>query len=48
MKTEHSGAKRGQGAHWGRKLEAKKKSKRRRRNNGQREIREQIPGSIPR
>lgn len=39
MKTEHSGAKHGQGAYWGPKWEAKKKSSRIRRENWKREIR---------
>ena len=30
-KTEHSGAKKGKGAYWGRKVDAKKESDRRRR-----------------
>ena len=30
-KTEHSGAKKGEGAYWGRKVRAKKESNRRRR-----------------
>jgi hypothetical protein len=32
-KTDHNGPKRGKGAYWGRKREAKKESNRRRRNN---------------
>jgi hypothetical protein len=38
-KTEHSGAKRGNGAYWGYKWEAKKESNRIRRENWKREIR---------
>ena len=47
-KTEHSGPKRGNGAYWGYKWEAKKESNRVRRENAKREIRadsiEVIPG----
>lgn len=32
-KTEHAGAKKGQGAYWGRRVAAKKESNRRRREN---------------
>jgi hypothetical protein len=39
-KTEHSGPKRGRGAYWGPKREAKRKSSRKRRENWRREIRE--------
>ena len=39
-KTEHSGPKRGQGAYWGYKWEAKKESNRIRRENWKREIRD--------
>jgi hypothetical protein len=38
-KTEHCGPKRGNGAYWGRKWEAKKESNRIRRENAKREIR---------
>ncbi len=38
-KTEHCGPKRGAGAYWGYKWEAKKESKRIRRENWRREIR---------
>jgi hypothetical protein len=38
-KTEHSGPKRGNGAYWGYKWEAKKESNRIRRENWKREIR---------
>ena len=38
-KTEHSGPKRGNGAYWGYKCEAKKESNRIRRENWKREIR---------
>jgi hypothetical protein len=40
-KTEHSGPKRGSGAYWGYKCEAKKESNRIRRENWKREIRDQ-------
>jgi hypothetical protein len=39
-KTEHCGPKRGEGAYWGYKWEAKKESNRIRRENAKREIRE--------
>lgn len=39
MKTEHSGPKRGQGAYYGPKRVAKKKSNRIRRENGKRDVR---------
>jgi hypothetical protein len=39
-KTEHSGPKRGNGAYWGYKWEAKKESNRIRRENAKREIRD--------
>ena len=39
-KTEHSGSKRGNGAYWGYKWEAKKESSRIRRENWKREIRD--------
>jgi len=41
-KTEHSGPKRGHGAYWGYKWEAKKESNRIRRVNWKREIRHEI------
>ncbi len=41
-KTEHSGPKRGSGAYWGYKWEAKKESNRIRRENAKREIRSAI------
>jgi hypothetical protein len=40
-KTEHSGPKRGEGAYWGYKWEAKKESNRIRRENWKREIRQE-------
>jgi hypothetical protein len=40
-KTEHSGPKRGNGAYWGYKWEAKKESNRIRRENWKREIRDE-------
>lgn len=36
MKTEHNGPKRGRGAYWGRKAEAKRVSRKLRRRNGKR------------
>ena len=42
-KTEHSGAKHGNGAYWGPKKDAKKESNKIRRRNGKREVR--VPGS---
>ena len=46
-KTEHCGPKRGAGAYWGYKWEAKKESKRIRRENWRREIRIELadPGA---
>ena len=41
-KTEHAGAKHGNGAYWSRKWEAKKESSRTRRRNWQREIRQEF------
>ena len=41
-KTEHNGAKHGQGAFWGTKLEAKSGSKKIRRQNFKKEIQEQL------
>ena len=46
-KTEHSGAKRGNGAYWGYKWEAKKESNRIRRENWKREIRGETIEVIP-
>jgi hypothetical protein len=43
-KTEHSGPKRGNGAYWGYKWEAKKESNRIRRENAKREIRDDTIG----
>jgi len=43
-KTEHCGPKRGAGAYWGYKWEAKKESKRIRRENWRREIRIELAG----
>jgi len=43
-KTEHSGAKHGNGAYWGYKWEAKKESNRIRRENWKREIRRERAG----
>ena len=44
-KTEHCGPKRGNGAYWGYKWEAKKESNRIRRENWKREIRAALAGS---
>ena len=41
-KTEHSGAKRGRGAYWGPKRDAKKESNKIRRRSAKRETREQL------
>ena len=41
IRTEHSGAKRGKGAYWGRKVEAKAESNRKRRQNDKLASREQ-------
>ncbi|HON00574.1 MAG TPA: hypothetical protein P5038_18610 [Candidatus Paceibacterota bacterium] len=41
-KTEHAGAKHGNGAYWGYKWEAKKESSRTRRKNWRREIRQEL------
>ena len=43
-KTEHCGAKHGNGAYWGYKWEAEKESNRVRRENWRREIRDAIHG----
>ena len=40
IKTEHSGAKRGKGAFYGRKADAKRLSNKARRANGRREVQE--------
>ncbi len=42
IKTEHAGPKKGRGAFWGPKAEAKRKSSRLRRKNWQREIRQEL------
>lgn len=41
IKTEHNGAKHGNGAYWGRKKDAKKLSNKARRANAKAEIKEQ-------
>ncbi|MGA2268862.1 MAG: hypothetical protein ABSH44_10375 [Bryobacteraceae bacterium] len=46
-KTEHSGTKRGNGAYWGYKSEAKKESNRIRRENWKREIRDDTIEVMP-
>ena len=46
-KTEHSGPKRGNGAYWGYKWEAKKESNRIRRENAKRDIRAGINEQAP-
>jgi len=43
-KTEHAGAKKGQGAYWGRKVAAKKESNRRRRERDKRNVLDQAIG----
>ena len=44
-KTEHSGAKRGRGAYWGPKKDAKRESSRKRRKNDRNESRERYEGT---
>ena len=44
-KTEHSGAKHGQGAYWGPKKVAKKGSKKIRRRDGKKDVRKQLEPS---
>ena len=44
-KTEHSGPKRGNGAYWGYKRDAKKESNRVRRENAKREVRAAVTDS---
>lgn len=39
VKTEHNGAKHGNGAYWGRKVDAKKESNKKRRSNDRKEVR---------
>lgn len=46
-KTEHCGPKRGDGAYWGYKWEAKKESNRIRRENGKRDIRNELAAVSP-
>jgi hypothetical protein len=46
-KTEHSGPKRGNGAYWGYKCEAKRESNRIRRENWKREIRDESAQAEP-
>jgi hypothetical protein len=45
-KTEHAGAKRGRGAYWGRKFEAKHESNRLRRENAKRAVRQGLADSV--
>jgi hypothetical protein len=45
-KTEHCGPKRGNGAYWGYKWEAKKESNRVRRENGKHEIRNALADPV--
>jgi hypothetical protein len=45
-KTEHAGAKRGRGAYWGRKTEAKRESNRLRRENAKRAVRREAGTGI--
>jgi len=40
IKTEHAGSKKGNGAYWGRKAEAKKASKKARRNRAKQECKQ--------
>lgn len=40
VKTEHSGAKHGNGAYWGYKADAKKQSNKKRRSNDRKEVRD--------
>jgi len=44
-KTEHSGAKKGSGAYWGRKVAAKKESNRKRREDDKMNVTEQSFGN---
>ncbi|MDE1970209.1 MAG: hypothetical protein KGI50_01370 [Patescibacteria group bacterium] len=37
-KTEHAGSKKGRGAYWGRKCDAKRESNKKRRQDGKKEI----------
>ena len=46
-KTEHSGAKKGSGAYWGRKVAAKKESNRKRRENDKRSAAKHISSCKP-
>ena len=46
-KTEHTGAKKGSGAYWGRKVAAKKESNKQRRENGKRSAAEHISSPEP-
>ena len=46
-KTEHSGAKKGSGAYWGRKVAAKKESNKRRRENDKRSVVKHISSREP-
>lgn len=41
-KTEHNGAKKGRGAYWGRKVDAKQESNRRRREDSKANVRDAI------
>lgn len=44
-KTEHAGAKRGRGAYWGRKVDAKRDSNKVRRENAKRAVRQGLADS---
>lgn len=44
-KTEHAGPKKGRGAYWGRKAEAKRESNKVRRENGKRAVRQSLTDS---
>lgn len=43
-KTEHAGSKRGHGAYWGRKVDAKRESNKVRRENASRAVRQDLAG----
>ena len=45
-KTEHSGPKRGNGAYWGYRWDAKKESNRIRRENAKREVRRELSAAL--
>jgi hypothetical protein len=47
-KTEHAGAKKGRGAYWGRKVDAKRESNRKRREDAKAIVRHVIPSLVVR